>query len=101
MPGNWIIVVAVTDQEAEVLSFALSRSIGISTLLRPTGDHATDRTVGATLRILVDNYGMPLPSTFASAVQQIIRLTPVSPSRYAPTVVVPTPTATATATPQP
>jgi pilus assembly protein CpaB len=60
--GNWIIVIAVTNQEAEVLRFALDRGIGITTLLRRAGDHATERTVGATMRILVDNYGMPMPS---------------------------------------
>lgn len=60
--GNWIIVIAVTNQEAEVLRFALDRGIGITTLLRRAGDHATERTVGATMRVLVDNYGMPMPS---------------------------------------
>jgi pilus assembly protein CpaB len=60
--GNWLVVIAVTQQEAEVLRFTLDRGIGISTLLRATGDHATERTVGATMRILIDNYGMPLPS---------------------------------------
>lgn len=60
--GNWIIVIAVTNQEAEVLRFALDRGIGITTLLRRAGDHTTERTVGATMRILVDSYGMPMPS---------------------------------------
>jgi pilus assembly protein CpaB len=67
--GNWIIVIAVTNQEAEVLRFALDRGIGISTILRRAGDHTTERTVGATMRILVDNYGMPMPS-FPQVVQQ-------------------------------
>ena len=60
--GNWVLIIGVTNQEAEVLRFALDRGIGISTLLRATGDHTTERTVGSTLRILIDNYGMPLPS---------------------------------------
>lgn len=67
--GNWIIVVAVTNQEAEVMRFALDRGIGITTILRRAGDHTTERTVGATMRILVDNYGMPMPS-FAQVSQQ-------------------------------
>lgn len=67
--GNWIIVIAVTNQEAEVLRFALDRGIGITTLLRRAGDHTTERTVGATMRILVDNYGMPMPS-FPQVAQQ-------------------------------
>lgn len=67
--GNWIIVIAVSNQEAEVLRFALDRGVGITTMLRRTGDHTTERTVGATMRILVDNYGMPMPS-FPQVVQQ-------------------------------
>ena len=60
--GNWLLVIAVTAQEAEVMRFALDRGIGISTLLRATGDHTTERTVGSTMRILIDNYGMPMPA---------------------------------------
>lgn len=67
--GNWILVVAVSNQESEVLRFALDRGIGITTMLRRAGDHTTERTVGATMRILVDNYGMPMPS-FPQVVQQ-------------------------------
>ncbi|HEX6288001.1 MAG TPA: Flp pilus assembly protein CpaB [Herpetosiphonaceae bacterium] len=67
--GNWIIVIAVSNQEAEVLRFALDRGINITTMLRRAGDHTTERTVGATMRILVDNYGMPMPS-FPQVVQQ-------------------------------
>jgi pilus assembly protein CpaB len=67
--GNWMIVIAVTNQEAEVLRFSLDRGIGITTILRRAGDHTTERTVGATMRVLVDNYGMPMPS-FPQVVQQ-------------------------------
>lgn len=92
-PGNWIIVVAVTNQEAEVLSFALSRGIGISTLLRPTGDHTTQRTVGATLRILNESFGMPLGSTFPSLLNPVSQFPAEPLPRYGPTIAVPTPTA--------
>jgi pilus assembly protein CpaB len=60
--GNWLLVIGVTNQEAEVLRFALDRGIGISTLLRSSGDHTAERTVGSTLRILIDNYDMPIPN---------------------------------------
>jgi hypothetical protein len=59
----------VSNQEAEVLRFALDRGIGITTMLRRAGDHTTERTVGATMRILVDSYGMPMPS-FPQVIQQ-------------------------------
>jgi pilus assembly protein CpaB len=91
--GNWIIVIAVSNQEAEVLRFALDRGIGITTILRRSGDHTTERTVGATMRILVDNYGMPMPS-FPQVIQQpgpsqieaVPQMQQVKPQSFTPTV---------------
>jgi pilus assembly protein CpaB len=60
--GNWLLVLAVTSDEAEVLRFVLDRGIGITTVLRRAGDHTNERTVGATMRILAEVYQMPLPS---------------------------------------
>jgi len=96
--GNWMIVVAVTNQEAEVLRFALDRGIGITTILRRAGDHTTERTVGATMRILVDNYGMPMPS-FPQVAQQpgpvrienVPQLPQVQTPAFVPTVTTPNP----------
>jgi pilus assembly protein CpaB len=67
--GNWVLIIGVTNQEAEVLRFALDRGLGISTLLRRAGDHTTEHTVGSTLRVLIDNYGMPVPSSLPPAQQ--------------------------------
>lgn len=67
--GNWIMVIGVTDQQAEALRFALDRGIGISTLLRRAGDHTKEHTVGSTLRILIDHFGMPVPSSIPPAQQ--------------------------------
>lgn len=60
--GNWIIVVAVTDQEAEILRFTLNHGINLTTILRRAGDHTDERTVGATMQLLMENYGLPVPS---------------------------------------
>lgn len=91
--GNWVIVVAVTNQEAEVLRFALDRGIGITTILRAAGDHTTERTVGATMRILVDNYGMPIPSSAqvsqqpsAAEVPGAVQLPQVESPAFVPTI---------------
>jgi pilus assembly protein CpaB len=91
--GNWIIVVAVTNQEAEVLRFALDRGIGITTMLRRAGDHATERTVGTTMRILIDNYGMPVPSFMqvsqqpaAAVIEGVPQLPQVRTPSFVPTV---------------
>ncbi len=60
--GNWIIVVAVTDQEAEILRFTINHGVNLTTILRRAGDHTTERTVGATLQLLIEEYGLPAPS---------------------------------------
>ncbi len=59
--GNWLIVLAVTNEEAEILRFTLNEGINLTTVLRRTGDHATDQTTGSTLELLVEQYGLPLP----------------------------------------
>lgn len=91
--GNWLLVIGVTSQEAEVLRFALDRGIGISTLLRASGDHTTERTVGSTLRVLIDNYGMPVPSGLPPVQQpgpvqvpNVPALPPTAPEVFAPVV---------------
>ncbi len=91
--GNWVLVVGVTNQEAEVLRFALDRGIGLSTLLRGAGDTTNERTVGSTLRILIDNYGMPVPSGLPPVQQpgpvqvpNVPALPPTEPEVFAPVV---------------
>ncbi len=90
--GSWVAVVAVTNQEAEVLRFTLDRGIGISTLLRRSGDHTQQRTVGATLRILIDNFGMPIGSTLPASqhpglnIPDVAVLPKEGPEKFAPTI---------------
>ncbi len=85
--GNWLLVLAVTNDEAEILRFVLDRGIGITTILRRAGDHTNERTVGATMRILAEVYQMPLPS-FPQVMRQpgvsidgVPQLAPIEPSR--------------------
>lgn len=85
--GNWLLVLAVTNDEAEVLRFVLDRGIGITTILRRAGDHTDERTVGATMRILAEVYQMPLPS-FPQVMRQpgvsidgVPQLAPIEPAK--------------------
>jgi pilus assembly protein CpaB len=91
--GNWVLVIGVTNQEAEIMRFALDRGIGISTLLRRAGDHTTERTVGSTLRILIDHYGMPVPNGLPPVQQpgpvqipNVPSLPETKPEQFAPAV---------------
>jgi pilus assembly protein CpaB len=77
VPGNWLLILAVTDQEAELVRYSLERAKGISLVLRGRGDPAVEDTVGATLDILVSQYGLPLPQPFS--------IVPANPSDLTPT----------------
>lgn len=76
-PGSWIVVLAVTGQEAEILQHidqsSRVRSINsegeatqnvetnYSLVLRGAGDDELEDTTGVTLELLVDEYGVPNP----------------------------------------
>jgi pilus assembly protein CpaB len=84
-PGSWILIVALTDQEAEIVK--LSREQGVITLvLRGRGDTAVENTIGATLDLLVSQFGLPLPN-------------PPAPAFFAPNQLTQVPTTAATAAP--
>jgi pilus assembly protein CpaB len=85
-PGSWILVLAVTDQEAELIKLSREQGTGVTLVLRGRGDTAVETTVGATLDLLVSQFGLPLPE-------------PVRPAFFAPDELTQLPTVAATATP--
>ncbi len=96
--GSWILIVALTDQEAEIVK--LSREQGVITLvLRGRGDTAVENTIGATLDLLVSQFGLPLPNPPAPAFFSPNQLTQV-PTTAATATPAGTPGATPTPTPQ-
>jgi pilus assembly protein CpaB len=90
--GEWILTLALTDQQAEIVKFSTS-SGEISLTLRGRGDTAVDNTVGATLSLLVAQFGMPLPGVAVPEVISQSDLTPVATSA-APVTPATTPTPT-------
>jgi pilus assembly protein CpaB len=93
--GDWILTLAMTDQQAEILKFSVETGT-ITLTLRGRGDTGVDTTVGSTLSILVAQFGLPLPSGAMPDVVSPNDLTPV------PTSAVPVnPNATPTPTPSP
>jgi pilus assembly protein CpaB len=66
-PGSWILVLAVTDQEAEIIKLSREQGTGITLVLRGRGDTAVETTVGATIDLLVSQFGLPLPNPAAPA----------------------------------
>lgn len=60
-PGNWLLVLSINDQEAELIEFALNTNARISLVLRGAGDTVFEPTIGATFDLLVSEFGLPLP----------------------------------------
>jgi pilus assembly protein CpaB len=68
-PTGWIIILAVTDQQAEVVDFALGEGMGVDFLVRARGDHSLETTTGITTWILIDTYGVPVPRLIPYEIQ--------------------------------
>jgi pilus assembly protein CpaB len=61
-PGTWIVVLALTDQEAEVLEYTQNVEGTDTTLvLRGSDDEEIEDTLGATLSILYGEFDVPIP----------------------------------------
>lgn len=59
--GSWVVVMAINDQEAEIIELARANDARITLVLRGADDEELEETVGATLDILVSDFGLPLP----------------------------------------
>jgi pilus assembly protein CpaB len=93
-PGDWILTLALTDQQAEIVKFSTESGL-ISLALRGRGDTAVENTLGATLSLLVEQFGMPLPGAPVPELLSQSDLTPVATSA-APAIPATTPTPTPT-----
>jgi pilus assembly protein CpaB len=63
--GNWVFVLLMNDQESELLDFARNSDAKISLVLRGAGDTTFETTTGATLDLLIAQYGLQLPDPLA------------------------------------
>jgi pilus assembly protein CpaB len=95
-PGNWILVLALTDQEAEIVDLSRRHGNVVTLVLRGRGDTAVETTIGATVDLLVSRYGLPLPNPAGPAFFAPNELTPLP-----TTVTTPTPAGTPAGTPTP
>jgi pilus assembly protein CpaB len=59
--GFWMVVLGLTDQEIELMEFALQSNARIILALRGADDTAIEETTGVTLDLLVREFGVPLP----------------------------------------
>lgn len=59
--GAWTLILAVNNQEVELMEFALASTARMTLVLRGAGDTAFEPTLGTTLDLLVSEFGLPLP----------------------------------------
>jgi len=95
--GQWVLILAVTDQQAEIIKLSREQGNGITLVLRGRGDSAVETTIGATIDLLVTQFGLPLPNPAAPAFFSPNQLTPV-PTLAATTGLAATPAVTPTRT---
>ena len=59
--GIWTIILAVNNQEVELMEFSLSTQSRMVLVLRGAGDSTYEPTIGATFDLLIAEFGVPLP----------------------------------------
>jgi len=59
--GVWTLILAVNDQEVELMEFSLASNARMVLVLRGAGDTDFEATIGATYDLLVSEFGVPLP----------------------------------------
>lgn len=59
--GTWTLILAVNDQEIELVEFALATNSRMVLVLRGAGDTDFESTIGATYDLLISEFGVPLP----------------------------------------
>ncbi len=74
--GEWLLVLAINDQEAELVEFALNTDADISLVLRGAGDTDFEPTIGATFDLLVSEFGVPAPRPVEPRIYGLEVLTP-------------------------
>lgn len=57
----WTLLLALNDQEVELMEFALASNARMVLVLRGAGDEVFEPTIGATLDLLISEFGLPLP----------------------------------------
>jgi pilus assembly protein CpaB len=95
--GEWILTLALTDQQAEIVKFSTEAG-AISLVLRGRGDTTVDNTIGSTMSLLVSQFGLPLPGGTVPELISPNDLTPIATSA-APVNPATAPTTTPTPTP--
>ncbi|PDV96415.1 Flp pilus assembly protein CpaB [Candidatus Chloroploca asiatica] len=80
-PGFWTLVLALNNQEAELMELAISTEARLVLVLRGAGDDAVEQTIGATLDLLTAEFGVPLPESLPPRIYSQEELETPDPTR--------------------
>lgn len=84
--GAWTLLLALNDQEVELMEFALASNARMVLVLRGAGDAAFEPTIGATLDLLISEFGLRLPYALPpQVVSEDVAFTPEPTRTPAPT----------------
>lgn len=82
----WTLLLALNDQEVELMEFALASNARLVLVLRGAGDDQFEPTIGATLDLLISEFGLPLPYAMPpQVVSEDVAFTPEPTRTPAPT----------------
>ncbi len=81
LPGQRLLIIAMTDQQAEILKFAQDKArtdqAYYSLVLRGRGDAAIEQTLGTSIDLLIAQFGLPNPERLRLDVVPLAELTPL------------------------
>jgi pilus assembly protein CpaB len=84
--GTWQVIIAVNDQQAELIELAVLHDAQVTLVLRGVGDDTYEETMGSTLDLMLSEIGLPMPE-------------PYNPFVFSSDVLTPQPTRTPVVTP--
>lgn len=87
--GTWQLVLALNDQQVELIELALHHEAKITLVLRGIGDDTYEPTLGATFDLLFDEFGLPMPQPYDPFVFSGEVLTPEPTRTPAPDIRIP------------
>jgi pilus assembly protein CpaB len=59
--GTWLVVLALSNQEVEMITFAQQSEAKLSLVLRGAGDKAYEPTQGTSFDLMFSEFGLPMP----------------------------------------
>ncbi len=87
--GTWQVVLALNDQQTEIISFAQLSGAELTLVLRGAGDNVHEETLGATFDLMLSEFGLPMPEPYKPYIYPVEVLQPEPTRTPAPEIRIP------------